>query len=82
MTPRQLAALAVKAAGVPTSSPTFPILVDKVADSINAERAAMAVEISATKLGWYDSGDAIAALEHLFSTLKRNWATEATQKKR
>lgn len=81
MTPRQLAALAVKAAGVGSQSPTFQPLVEKVTETINAERAAIAVELSSTKANWYDSNDAIAALDHLFSSLKRNWATEPARKK-
>lgn len=81
MTPRQLAALAVKAAGVGPQSPNFKPLVDKVTDTINAERAAMAVEFSSTKASWYDSHDALAALDHLFSAMKRSWDTPLVRKR-
>lgn len=81
MTPRHLASLAVQAAGVRPQAPNFKVLVEKVTETINAERAAMAVELSSTKADWYDSGDAIAALDHLFVSLKRNWAIEPARKK-
>lgn len=81
MTPKQLAALAIKAAGVGPHSPNFKNLVEKVTDTINAERAAMSIEVTATKARWYDSADAIAALDHLFSSLKRSWVTPTVQKK-
>ncbi len=75
MTPRNLASLAVQAAGVRPQAPNFKVLVEKVTETINAERAAMAVELSSTKAHWYDSGDAIAALDQLFVSLKRSWDT-------
>jgi len=81
MTPRHLASLAVQAAGVRPQAPNFKVLVEKVTDTINAERAAMAVELSSTKASWYDSGDAIAALDELFISLKRSWATQSAKEK-
>lgn len=81
MTPKQLAALAIKAAGVGPQAPNFRTLVDKVTDTINAERAAMAAELSSAKAHWYDSHDALAALDSLFSTLKRSWDTPLVRKK-
>lgn len=79
MTPRNLASLAVQAAGVRPQAPNFQVLVEKVTDTINAERAAMAVELSSTKANWYDSGDAISALDELFSSLKRSWDTQKSK---
>jgi hypothetical protein len=81
MTPRHLASLAVQAAGVRPQAANFKVLVEKVTETINAERAAMAVEISATKAQWYDSADAVAALDQFFSALTRSWAISTSQKR-